>query len=714
MIYFSYMSDQGSPSPPPSEPLGPPGIPGPPPASAELMLLLAERVGVSIQDVSLEAALAQLPPTEPEPVRIEGLAAALGLRVRWLIAPTADAAALARPDLPVFGRSVSGVWWVLDGRAPGLVHALPVADPRGPRWLTVGALSQRVGGGVVRWGLVEPVLPAAALACSGGSRSPLQRLRALLWIERADIAVVVLYGVVAGLLSLATPLAIQVLINWLAFGALLQPIVLLGLTLSICLGLAAALQLLQRLGVETIERRLFVRAVADLTARLARVRLDALDGLSGPELANRFFDVLTLQKAASTLLLDGLTALLQVTVAVLILALYHPWLLLFDLLLLLGMATALVPLGRGAQQTAIAESKAKYAVAAWIEEIARHPAVLRTDGSELAEDRADQLAQRWLSTRRDHFRVFLRQFAGVQALQVVMSAVLLVASGALVLRGQLTLGQLVAAEFIVTTALLGFAKFADKLDTVYDLLAGIDKLGALLDLPTEPPTGLWGGAEGPAAVQLQGVTLRYPGPAELPRLDLHLAPGSHTTIVGAPGTGKSALAQLVLGERAPSTGVARRDGMDLRRLRPRARHHRAVLVRPGDVITGSVRDNVALGRDGVSDERVWLVLGEVGLRERIEALPLGLDTMLSGLGVPLSTADRCALLVARAVVASPRLVVVDGLLDGLPADRRRRLLDVLRRSGSSWTLLLLTCDPPPPDMRSLTLHPGGLDEHPPA
>lgn len=681
-----------------------------------LMSLLSDRLRIELDDAHVEAALAQLPTDQPEAARLEHLAEALGMRIRWLIAPPTDAAELARPDLPVFGRSSTGVWWVLDGRGLGMVHALPVADPRGGRWLTLGALQQRVGSGAIRWGLVEPVLPAAALACPEGSRTPLQRLRSLLWIERADVAVVVLYGVVAGLLSLATPLAIQVLINWLAFGALLQPIVLLGLALSVCLGLAATLQLLQRLGVETIERRLFVRTVADLAARLSRVRIEALDGLSGPELANRFFDVLTLQKAASTLLLDGLTALLQVTVAVGILALYHPWLLLFDLLLLLGMGLALVPLGRGAQQTAIAESKAKYAVAAWIEEVARHPGALRSDDSALAEGRADQLARRWLGTRRDHFRVFLRQFAGVQALQVVMSAVLLVTSGALVLRGQLTLGQLVAAEFIVTTALLGFAKFADKLDTVYDLLAGVDKLGALLDLPPEAPMGLSSSAVGPAAVQLQGASLRYPGGGGLPAIDLHLAAGSHTTILGDPGTGKSSLAQLVIGERPPSAGVVRRDGLDLRALRPRARHHRAVLVRPGDLLAGSVRDNVALGRSGVPDARVWEVLDEVGLKHRIEALPAGLDTQLSPTGAPLSEADRRALLVARAVATAPRLVVVDGLLDGLPAPQRGRLLGVLGPADAPWTLLLLTSDPsvPTPDTHTLSLHAGGLDARPSA
>ena len=683
------------------------------PTHTELVAVLAASMNQDIDPLAIDNAVAAANPKASWAVQVDDVLAAAGLRVRWMVAPLEDAAKLARPDLPVIGRSDTDTVWVLDGQGLGFVHGIPIADPRGPGWMRRRRLAIRIGSQARPWGLVEPILPAAPLSCPDGTKSPVQRLWSLMWAERSDVAVVMLFGAVAGLFSLATPLAIQMLINWLAFGALLQPIMILGAALFVCLLLAAALQLMQRVAVEAIERRVFVRTVADLSTRLSRVRVDALDGLSGPELANRFFDVLTVQKAAGTLLLDGFTALLQVTVAVLLLGVYHPYLLVFDIFLIAGMVFVIVLLGRGAQDTAILESKSKYAVAAWIEEVARHPMVLRQDNSGLAESRSDDLARSWLTKRRDHFRVFLRQYAGVQGLQVLMSAVLLVASGALVLQGELTIGQLVAAEFIVTTALLGFAKFADKLDTFYDLLAGVDKLGNLLDLPPERPVGLGTRAQSsPMTVELEQASFGYTGGGGLPPVDLDLPPGSRTVIYGAPGSGKSTLAAVVVGLRRIRAGVVRHDGVDIAILRPDSRYRGVMKLAPLDALAATILDNVALGRPGVTLAMAWEALDQVGLRRRVEALPRGIHTSLDASGSPLSDAERRTLLVARALVRPPRLLVLDGLLDGLPATTQHRLVKLVADRHAPWTLLVLTTESSDfdPTFRSLTLGPGGLDD----
>ena len=664
---------------------------GVPPASLELLSLLVESTGVEVDSTAQSEVLERSS-------NFQEALESIGLRVRWIRAPLQAVGPLARRTQPVVGWSTQGSPWLLDGASKRGFRAVSVTSPRKPRWRSEAELTQIFGAEPTRWALVEPALPAAAMSSKGSPRTPSQRLAALLWLERRDGVVVMIYGLITGLLSLATPLAIQVLINWLAFGALLQPIILLGGLLLLSLSIVAGLRLLQRVAIETIERRIFVRMVSDLTTRLARVEASALDGLHGPELANRFFDVLTLQKAIRSLLLDGFTALLQIGVAVILLGLYNPWLLVFDVLLLLGMYIVLVPLGRNAEYTAIKESKAKYAVAAWIEEISRHSVALRMNRAEIAEGKSERLALAWLEQRTQHFRIVLRQYAGVQSFQALMSVALLIACGILVMQGQLTIGQLVAAEFIVNSALTGLVKFADKLDTLYDLMAGIDKLGALLDLPAESPDGL-GVLPTSEPAEIELVEL----PHNTRELSLHLQPGSKTVLLTPPGDRHQELVQAIAGLRDPSKGIVRRDGTAVRLLRPSARYETVALIHPSDLIHGSIRENISLGNPQLTEHDIWHALAEVQLRERVEEL--GLQTIIPPQGGPLSIAEQRAILVARAIINQPRLVVADGILDGLPRANRDHLQQTLLRATAPWTSLLFTAEPfaPLPGVRAVDL-----------
>jgi putative ABC transport system ATP-binding protein len=672
------------------------------PALALLLHSLVDRCGVDAEGPRVDAAAALAAGLGGWAERLDAGATALSLGVRWTRATPAEAVGLARADLPLVtcleGEPGGPRWVVLGERRLGRAHTTTLPDVQGARWLTPTALASRsLGGDEARtWALISPALPASPVLprVEGGAKpSPVRRLRALLGAERRDLAAVLVYAVAVGLLTLATPIAMQVLINWLAFGALQQPIVVLSVILLGCLVLAAGLRALQRIAVEIIQRRIFVRMVADLATRLSRVRVEAFDRQYGPELVNRFFDVLTVQKAVASLMLDGLGAALQALVGLALLAAYHPVLLAYDVIVVLALAGVLFLAGRGAQRTAIKESKAKYAVASWVEELARHPLVFKMGtGRTLALERADQLARGYLETREQHWTVYLRQFSGALIVQALATVGLLALCGWLVLDGALTVGQLVAAEFIVTSALAGFTKFAGKLDTFYDLLAGIDKLGQLVDLPQERAGGLpRSSADGPAGVTLEGAAFRWPGGAGgVGPIDLDIAPGTHTAMLGRPGAGKSTIADLILGVRRPTAGGVLRDGVDLEDLRPEVAYQEAALARGVDIVHGTVEENVALGQGGAARLEVRRALKQVGLRDAIRALPEGIDTVLGPTGSPLSGSQALRLMLARALAARPRLVVIDGLLDAVPAEERRALLAPFLAPEAPWTALVLT------------------------
>jgi ABC-type bacteriocin/lantibiotic exporter with double-glycine peptidase domain len=522
------------------------------------------------------------------------------------------------------------------------------------------------------------------------------RLAGVVRPERGDVWVVVLYGVAVGVLSLAVPVATQSLVSTAAFGTVLQPVVVLALVVLGLLVVAGVLRAMQLLVVERLQERLFARMSMDLAYRLPRVRPETWEFYRGTELVNRFLDVATVQKSASLLLLDGVALVLQAAIGMLLLAFYSPYLLGFDALLLAGMAFVLFVLGRGAVRTAVAESNEKYRVVAWLEELVRVPSAFRgAPGAAHALARADAATQAWLVARRAHFRVLLRQVVGSLALQAVASALLLGLGGWLVARGQLTLGQLVAAELVVTPAVGTFTKVGKYLEGLYDLLAAVDKVGYLFDLPLERVGGEplpSGGGRAPMALHLRGVTHGQAGrPAPLLRgVELSVAPGERVALTGAHGVGKSLVADLVLGLRQPQHGAVELDGVDLREVSLEQLRAEAALVRGAELFDGTLLDNVRAGREALTLHEVREALEQVGLLEELSALPDGLQTRLAGSLAPLSSGQAQRLALARAVAGRPRLLVLDEALDGLDPSQHAGVVDALLRPGAPWTLLLTT------------------------
>ncbi len=319
---------------------------------------------------------------------------------------------------------------------------------------------------------------------------PVRRLLAMLRPERGDIWVLVVFAFFTGVLSLAVPIAVESLVNIVTFGRMLQPLLVLSLLLFGFLAFAAMMRALQVVVVEIIQRRLFVRVTADLAYRFPRVNLNSLHGEYGPELANRFFDVVTLQKVVAQLLLDGLAIILTTLVGMTVLAFYHPWLLGFDVLLLTMVVGGVTVLGRGAIATGIDESRQKYRLASWLQDLLRCPLGFKTAGAaDFALDRANHMTAKYLAFRQKHFAVLFRQQVFLLGLQAVAATVLLGFGGWLVVKGQLSLGQLVAAELIVATILSSMAKLGKHIEGFYDVVAAVDKLGHLFDLSMEPQDG---------------------------------------------------------------------------------------------------------------------------------------------------------------------------------------------------------------------------------
>lgn len=583
-------------------------------------------------------------------------------------------------------------------------HAKLYSRDAAPRRVSAKEIERLVSGHPKStWILGQPTLPYRALGMSalsgpGKPPSPLRRAFALLKMERRDVGLVAIFSLVVGGLALASPLAVEALVNTVAFGQFLQPLFVLSFMLLTCLSFGAFVRLVQIWVIELLQRRLFVRAVEDLAYRLPRVPSSVWRDRYGPETANRFFDVATVQKATSTLLLDGIAIVLQTMIGMAVLAFYHPFLLGFDLVLLAGMALVIFALGAGGIRTAVKESKAKYAVAAWLQELARRPVLFRSSrGADFAFDRADRLAIDWLHYREDQFGVLLRQSAFALALQAIASTALLGLGGWLVIQGQLTLGQLVASELIIATIVGAFAKFGKQIESFYDLMAATDKIGQLFDLPIEvqglrvlpslrEPAALAFGATGLTIVRRPGDDAEQ----ESSGGRVTIAAGDRVAITGSPGSGKSRLVEALVGLRPPDAGHVEIDGVDMRAVRPDSLREQAILVSEPEIFQGTIEENLSVGAPSASYAKLRQALVDADLADEIDALPLGLQTPLITNGVPLSRTQRVRLTIARATLASPRLLIIDGALDALPDESAERILRSLSGDAKPWTLIVVT------------------------
>ncbi len=522
---------------------------------------------------------------------------------------------------------------------------------------------------------------------------PLRRLLSWMQAERRDLGVAFIYSLAVGALSLVVPISTQALVNTIAFGTLMQPLVVLVAIVLMALTLSGLLYVMRFYVVEVLQRRVFVRIATDVVYRLLRVRMDGFDKGYGPELVNRFFEVVTVQKAGATLIVDGLTLLIETSVGLAVMAAYDPILLGFDFVLVVAVVVILVPLSSGALKTAVKESKAKYAMAAWLEELARHPTTFKSAGGQAyAVHRANALATSYLKYRSQHFVVLLRQNVGAVGLQAFGTAALLGAGGYLVIQQRLTMGQLVAAELIVAVVLAGIAKLGKQLENFYDLLAAVDKLGYFTELPLEKigteslpfiPTG--------AQVELKQVCFTHEGrpSAILDGVNWLIPAGARVGLIANSGAGKSTMLDVIYSLRPPQSGIIEFDGRDARDLKLEDLRGQVALVRHPEVFQGTVVDNVRLGNATLTLEDVRHALRLAGLLDDVQALPAGLQTELITNGLPLSHGQLIRLMLARAVASRPRLLILDEILD--PIDdlvECSRLINRLFDPQNPWTLIV--------------------------
>ena len=304
--------------------------------------------------------------------------------------------------------------------------------------------------------------------------------------ERAHINYIFLYAMFNGLIGLSIPLGITAVFNLLLNGAMYSSTYILIAVVIIGVVIGGLITIGQLTLVEAIEQKLFTRASIEFAYRLPRIKAKELEGEYPPELVNRFFDILTIQKGLTKLLVDIMASGVALVFSVILLAFYHPIFIVMGLITVVVIAAIVALYFRRGVETSIEESAHKYDIVAYLETIAADLDKHRTpEGREAVIKRTDQMNAGYLRARNDHFRILRKFFASSVALRTLLMGGLLLLGSWFVVEREMTLGQFVAAEVILVQIGYSVEKLLTSLDTIFDMVTGSEKLAAVTDLEIE-------------------------------------------------------------------------------------------------------------------------------------------------------------------------------------------------------------------------------------
>ncbi|HAC24642.1 MAG TPA: xenobiotic-transporting ATPase [Cytophagales bacterium] len=530
--------------------------------------------------------------------------------------------------------------------------------------------------------------------------SPPARLFKLLGAERKEILYILFYAIVVGLLSLVLPLGISTTVELVSGGVFFSSIYLLIGLIIFGVLVGGILQIIQISMVENLQRRIFTKAAYEFAYRMPRVRSEALHGQYAPEIVNRFFDVIIIQKGLPKLLIDLSAATLQIFFGLVLISLYHPFFVFFGITLVGVLILIFMLTGPKGMMSSIQESKYKYKVVYWLQELGRAINSFKVIGNtNLPIRKTDANVNNYLKYRKSHFSVLITQYSYILFFKTGVTAALLIMGTILVVDRQITLGQFVAAEVIIILILASVERIITYMDVIYDMLTAVDKIGHVTDLSLERSGGVDLPASiltKPLAVEIKNLKYKYPGANDymLKGVSLSVQSGDHVCISGPGSAGKSTLTQVVAGLQNQFEGIVTIGGfsirdLDLTNLRDKISKN----ISAEDLFDGTLLENITVGKIGTTVKDAIDALERVELTDWVNQLPEGLNTPIisGGKGLPSSVTQR--LILARCIAERPRLVVLQDFFFGMQRSDKQKLIAMLVDKENPWTLLSVSNDP---------------------
>jgi len=525
-------------------------------------------------------------------------------------------------------------------------------------------------------------------------RNSISRFFKIIRLEKREISAIYFYAILYGLLQLTLPLGIQSIVNFVQANVFSTSLIILIILVVAGVFLTGLLQVNQMKLNERIQQNLFARYTFEFSYRLPKMDLQGLDGYYLPELVNRFFDVVSLQKGVAKILLDIPVATIQILFGLILLSFYNTIFIVFGLVLIIVLILVLRITSRHGFETSMEESDYKYKVAAWLQEMARVlKSIKYSKGTTLHMEKSDKYLSGYLKARTSHFKILLTQYWALIFFKVIITAAMLIVGGVLLVKNQLNIGQFVAVEIVIISVLASVEKFIISLDKVYDVLTSVEKLGKVIDKPLEKSGTIRLNTENGLSIKANEVDFGFSGKRVLNSISFEIKSGSVVCITGKEGGGKSTLLRLLTGAYSNFSGEILLNDVPIRNYSLESlREHTGIVFNQQDIFQGTLWENISMGNCVYSEQQVMNMAKKIGLDTFIQSLEKGFDTELDATGRRLSKSVTRKVLFLRALVLKPTLLLLEDPLEGMDDISRTQVLEIIRQELKQATVIIATND----------------------
>jgi len=513
----------------------------------------------------------------------------------------------------------------------------------------------------------------------------IRRFFSVIRIEKKEVSAIYFYAILSGLIQLSLPLGIQAIINFsqVAAGRTKLPVSMWLLIFLVVGGVLVVgiVQVNQMKVVERIQQRIFTRYAFEFTYKIPRFDIKKVDNYHLPELVNRFFDTISLQKGLSNLLLDIPLAVIQIIFGLILLSLYSPLFVLLGILLIIILYIVLHLTAKKGLDASLRESDFKYSAAAWIEELARTFKSFKVSGKQnLHLQKTDKLVVGYLESRTDHFDVLKFQYWSLILFKLLVTATMLIVGAVLLIEQQLNVGQFIAAEIVILTVLSAVEKLILSLDKAYDVLTSLEKLSKVTDQPLEEiSTTLYTKNPNGVSIKLNQLSFGYQEHQQiLNNLNVEIQSGEKVCIKGEAASGKSVLLELLAGGFPDTKGAVLIDGLPIGNYNIESyRKQIGVFYHEQDIFKGTLYENITMGDTSIPPSDLLELAKIVGLESFISSLPKGFDTELNPTGKGMSSIIAKKILLVRAFATSPGLLLLDEPFEIAGGENCEKIADYL-------------------------------------